>query len=228
MVYTLDLRRNGSPIFFGRPRWFVGGKEIFPPFYLESPSCILVHGYNVSNADKAYEEIIESTKHMYKDFVKVLWPGSEIVLAFWLASMRAKSAGKILARELSSRAHTIDASGHSLGAKVLLEARGLYFRNLILAGPAVDNEALNVDGPYADVRAEIIAVFYSRNDPVLGAAYRLAKLDNALGHSGPESMDSIPLNVRVYDLSDVVKGHSSYKDVVKFYRAWEELCQSER
>lgn len=224
MFLKLSLRKGDSTIFFGEPRWELDGSIIPAPDLRGQRACALIHGYNVVKADGAYATIYSHIADLYDCVVGVTWPGSEIALAFWLASKRAGKAGKKLAECLSKTGALWDLEGHSLGAKVALEAvlHGLKTDTVILAAPAVDNESVLIGARYGDLNAKTILICYSKHDPVLKLAYRLAKFDNALGLTGPESLrpSDLMANFIPLDFGHLVSEHSSYKDVPEFYAAW--------
>lgn len=231
MFLKLNLRRGNSTVFFGKPEWSADGTVVSKDWVKTAIRgdrvCVLIHGYNVGNADKAYALIYNELmkRGWYQHVVGVWWPGSDLALAFWLASMRASKAGKVLAEESSGIYATIDIEAHSLGCKVALEAlkNGAIVRNLILAAAAVDNESILEGEQYGDAvkRADSVVVCYSRSDGVLRGAYPLARLDNALGLTGPRPLGpEVPSNVCSYDLTDRVRSHGAYKESDAFYAVW--------
>lgn len=218
MLLRLNLRHKDSTIFFGKPTWMTADGKVLPRPVLRGRVCGLVHGYNVKNAFGAYREIYAQIQHWYDWVIGITWPGSEFTLAFWLARARARKAGRLLAQELSTMRCTLDLEGHSLGCMVVLEAgqAGLRMRNALLTAAAVDNEALE----RMDIPAQMIHVFHSRNDEVLSTAYRFARLDRALGLSGPEHPERVPLNVQVHDMSPWIDRHGDYKRSTEFFTKW--------
>ncbi|MCX8140039.1 MAG: hypothetical protein N3E46_10175 [Gemmataceae bacterium] len=231
MFLELNLRLGDSTVFFGKPRWTFSGEVVKRDAIVKLLSgkrcCVLVHGYNVKRADSSYAKLYKGILHVYDHVIGVKWPGSEFALAFWLASIRAKVAGRKLAEEISTIPAMWDAEGHSLGCKVCLEAAlHMKFRHIVLTAPAVDNESIQVGHRYAKAQADLILVCYSKDDPVLAGAYRLAKLDNALGLTGPEDLAKIPEHVRTADFSGIIDGHNDYKDSREFLTVWEKLVHA--
>lgn len=193
----------------------------------------LVHGYNVTEAMDAYALIASMVSANYDTVIGVTWPGSRIALAFWMAEIRANKAGRYMAARLLPYLNGINAGGsldveaHSLGCRVALEAlrSGLEVRNLLLAAAAVEDESVEVGELYGTVieeHTQRTVVAYSRQDPVLRHAFKIAQWDNALGLTGPRSHKDVmlPTTLEAIDLSTLVDAHGGYKKSQAFYQTW--------
>ena len=234
-MLRLSIRKGDSTIFFGPPRWSeVDGADLTATQVQSRLAGMrvlgLIHGYNVEDAFDAYARIAIHMDDSYDEVVGVEWPGSKLDLAFWLARMRAGKAGRLLAEELGpiySAAAALDIEGHSLGCMVALEAlsAGLRCRNLVLTAAAVDNESIQAEERYwiATQRAHQILVAYSRHDPVLAGAYRIAMADRALGLTGPEDAKRVCSSVIALDLSNDISEHSQYKACGRLFSTWRNL-----
>ena len=206
---------------------------------------LLVHGYNVKTKSvvEGYGQVVGNLSHEgmlaptlggYDEVIGFLWPGGCTPIGFIWDAFRAGTAGKHLRQALGTLAETaasVDLQVHSLGARVALEAlRGgtVRVRNLLMAGPAVDNESIQIGETYeTSCRAcERVAVFYSNNDKVLRFAYRLGdapECDRALGACGPEEASKITPNTHLFDCSPFVHSHGGYRKAPEMYNFWREL-----
>lgn len=231
-MWRLNLRRGDSTVFFGKPELSNGSVPIPENSWKEETSgkraLFLIHGYNVRNAHKSYSEIERRIGDLYDVVIGVWWPGSDLALAFWLACMRADKAGKMLAdcvRRMSFL--SIDVEAHSLGCRVALEAlrNGLSANAVILTAAAVDNESPLKGKRYYEAcgMANVVFNAFSRKDPVLSTAYRLAKFDRALGLSGIAN-GIAPSSYMEMDFSHYVDGHGKYKTCSVFYHHWRRIC----
>lgn len=231
-MWRLNLRRGDSTIFFGAPELSNGSGLIPENSWKDATSrkraLFLIHGYNVQNAHKSYREIESRIGDLYDVVIGVWWPGSDLALAFWLACMRADKAGKILASCVSKMSFlSIDVEAHSLGCRVALEAlrNGMSVNALILTAAAVDNESPLKGKRYYEAcgMANVVFNAFSRKDPVLSMAYRLARFDKALGLSGI-SNGIAPSSYMERDFTHYVDGHGKYKTCAVFYKHWRSIC----
>lgn len=234
-ILRLNLRAGESTWRFGKePEWstWEGAaiSDLFVQDYLRGKRVlVLVHGYRVQQPDDAYSRLLLSIGHLYDAIVATRVPLSSLCLGFWFASMRAGKAGKILAKALAPlECACIDIEGHSLGCMVALEAlnSGLVTRNTILAAPAVDNESIQRGEKYAlaVMRSQRVLVACSHRDEVLAGAYRLGRLDGALGWHGPQDPKECDPRVKVVDCTATAGGHSAYKSDPTFLAAWREIA----
>lgn len=244
-LLRLNLRSGSSTIRFAKqPEWLdtLGNplSEAAVQFHTHGRRVLaLVHGYNVTEAMDAYALIAMMVSNHYDTVIGVTWPGSQISLAFWFAELRANKAGRLMAAGLlplldgiAANGGCLDVEAHSLGCRVALESlrSGLEVRNLILAAAAIHDEAVEVGELYGSViegRTHRTLVTYSRNDPVLRHAFRLAEWDNALGLTGPRSSKDVmlPTTLESIDLTPVIGTHSGYKKSAEFYNIWEQAVK---
>lgn len=242
-MLLLNLRAEDSTFSFGlKWHWSVADGEDMSTTEVRTKLAgkkilVLVHGYNVTDAFDAYSRmVINMQQHQlgYDEVIGVQWPGSSLAFAFLFAQLRAGKAGKKLKQALSilEGVTTLDIEGHSLGCRVICEAiyNGLRPRLVVLAGAAIDSDAINNDTKYGLCLYHIpyIMVAHSKRDAVLRKAYTLASWDNALGLTGPEDMSKVFSNVHAVDLTEHVPEHSAYKKCDEFYHAWESAIASIR
>lgn len=180
---------------------------------------LLVHGYNarfenVRGAYLACRDRIEEATFFPPKTVGFLWSGLGDsfldAIHFHGAQARADAAAPMLAEYLR-KGPPISILTHSLGARVALEAikqAGVQVSRLYLTGPAVDNEHLRTKYQGSVALCEEVHVFWSKHDPVLGAAYTLDQFDHALGSTGP---DQPQFKVISHDRSDFVHDHGDYR-----------------
>lgn len=234
-MLSLNLRANdNSTIFFGEPTWFeVDGPELSETQVAARINgkrvLILAHGYNTRDAVDFYSRIAMHMGRNYDEIIGVSAPLSKFSWAFWLATLRAGKAGRLLVEAMSRfEPAVLDIQGHSLGCRVALEAldHGMYVRNAVLAAAAVDNESIQVREKYALAvqRCDRMLVAYSRHDAVLARAYRLGMLDKALGWGGPQNLLLCDRRIEVLDCSDCVNEHSGYRKCKPFFDRWREIA----
>ncbi len=242
---VLNLRRGGSTWRFGpEPEWRIFSEwaermEDHAPTTATRVAAlcagkrvlVIWHGYRVEEPTRAYLRILSRVGHLYDVVVFGFWPGSDLMLGFWMAKRRAMRAGQMAAAALGPISHVaaaLDVEGHSLGCRVTLEslACGLSVRNCILAAPAVDDESIQRGERYgyAVDRAKSVLVAYSSRDDVLGGAYYVGSLDRALGLHGAQDRAWCAPHVRFVDCSATADGHSAYKGDPTFLDAWEALA----
>ncbi len=219
MLSVLSCRGSGfSSDTFG-PHALTGAHEVFAGGPMGQP--ILVHGYNCPEPS-----VIKS----YTSFAKALgcdctvysWPSGCHPLDFLPAVGRASIAGALGLRDVFSMRHLRQCCDsvitHSLGARVALTALkdGPFgLKRLVLMAPAVDWNAFEAGGEFADVPAccGSVHVLYSRRDEVLKLAFPAADPHgdhSALGLDGPRNPSAIPHNVVLHDMSDVISCHGAY------------------
>lgn len=230
-MLILSLRDNDSTIRFGRETWHE--QEITsPPLDVldvgrrlhRKRICFLVHGYNVADALDVYSRMHRWLRDWYDEVIGVTWPGSRVVFGFWPARGRAKKAGQRLANHLTDVHAEIDIQGHSLGCRVALEAvqHGQLVRNLILAAPAVNDDALTREYRSAEGRVgNKVMIAHSHRDGVLRGSYRLALGRTALGLHGPRVETA---NSHVVDCAPDVAAHGDYKRSHIYRSAWSEIA----
>ena len=195
---------------------------------------VLVHGYRNSfhEALRGYETIwtkVKEHKLPYDECVGFFWPGGALAAGFLQDVRNAEnSAGELLAllNFLYWQGATVDIQTHSLGARVALQCvqYAVKVRNLILSAPAVDFDCLNAGAEFdrTTLNAQRIIVAHSKEDGVLGTAYRASKFwfgKRALGYTGP-SLVGTALSV---NLDQYVNDHSGYRDCDEYYRQWHEI-----
>jgi predicted alpha/beta hydrolase family esterase len=235
-MLSLNLRANDtSTIWFGEPTWFEldGPKltETQVAARINGKKClVLCHGYNTKDAGDFYSRYLMHMGACYDEIIGLSAPLSKFGWAFWLATMRAGKAGRLLVEALSRfEPVVLDIQGHSLGCRVALEAldHGLKVRHAILAAAAVDNESIQKRQKYALAVQRVegtMLVACSRHDKVLGRAYKLGMLDEALGHSGPQNLADCDSRIKVLDCSDYVNEHSGYRKCTMFFDAWRQIA----
>lgn len=209
--------QDGAPLSEARVRAILGGARV----------CFLIHGYNVKKAADSYRALAWNLQgegeHVYDVIVEVWWPGGEWVVAFPFAWGRATKAGRLLTAAINNilaegpLPERIDVQAHSLGCRVALET-DVWWNLMLLAAPAVDNEALDADGPYGVTQAEKIIVCFSNNDPV-SKGYWLSRRDKMLGVSGPQHPGWVPHNAKFVDFTPL-SDHSGYREDPRYFRLW--------
>ena len=191
---------------------------------------ILVHGYNsnVVKSRRAFEEICWKLPVEYDAVLGYLWPGSNTVLGYWTAWMRARRAGERLAdlmhRLRFAGVERIDLNAHSMGCAVALKAMCLEQAELaVLNGPAVDRGALAPGGEFEKAAEHFLhcIISWSRTDPALGIAGVLARWKEApMGGMGPLFGASPPSSIQVLDLTGQVIEHGGYRSNLQILEAW--------
>jgi hypothetical protein len=143
------------------------------------------------------------------------WPATDIAerngpkLAHFLVEFAAQSPGT-----------AFRLTGHSLGARVVLEAIKTLdywgYRDLLasatLLGGAADNDSVSTDGEYGDhIEAAVgrLDNFWKSDDSVLEWAYSTGEFDSAVGEEGCEGPQ--PGNYTDHNV-DYVPDHFSYHE----------------
>ena len=143
------------------------------------------------------------------------WPATDIAerngpkLAHFLIDFAARSSGT-----------SFRLTGHSLGARVVLEAikalNSWGYRDLLasatLLGGAADNDSVATDGEYGDDIAAAVGQFdnfWKSDDSVLNWAYSTGEFDSAVGEEGCEGTP--PANYQDHNV-DYVPDHFSYQE----------------
>lgn len=143
------------------------------------------------------------------------WPATDIAerngpkLAHFTADYAAENPGT-----------TIRYTGHSLGARVVLEAikalNSWGLRDVVssatLLGGAADNDSVAVDGEYGDDIGAAVGQFdnfWKSDDDVLNWAYSTAEFDGAVGEEGADGAP--PGNYEDHNV-DFVPDHFSYHE----------------
>ena len=164
-------------------------------------------------------------------FAMFTWPGDCGTIYFNEAQEYAQHSGVAL-YELLKAANakgpkSLTVVTHSLGAHVALRAMSILGERRIrgrldfcvdralLLGAAVENDVFHrprrseeYHFPEAAFGMKMLHIVVSRDDDVLGTAFRVNEFDKALGHSGPESMSALAsLSRRV---TDVLGGNESF------------------
>ncbi|MEN6642588.1 MAG: hypothetical protein ABFE08_09090 [Armatimonadia bacterium] len=234
-MIKLNLRKGDSTWRHGdRPIWSEDGVELSEDQVAarfsvpDARILFLICGFRVKKAGTAYRAIAYSAPK-YTEIVEVWWPGGQWAGSFPFARMRAKKSGDLFAaairRVFDRCAHMpyrVDVQAHSLGARVALRAAlSVYFDLILLAAPAVDNEALSPGGEFGCVDAGRIAVCWSIHDPV-SFGYKLASMDNMLGVTGAEPAADLPPFVTLHDFSHL-DDHSGYQVDPKYFELWDRL-----
>jgi len=159
-------------------------------------------------------------------FLGFTWPGDVGPVYFNDAQQFAHFSGTALYRllkELAEVQQVADVSlvTHSLGAHVGLRASAILGERLfhrasrirlstvLLLAPAVEDDVFHrpqrseeFHFPESAFGISALHIFVSRDDDVLGAAFRVNEFDTALGFAGPESLDSLQsLSRRVRDVT---------------------------
>jgi hypothetical protein len=184
----------------------------------------VLNGMQKYGVDKHYDCVIGG-----------FWAGGELRADYAVSVWRANKCAKYvedLCAKVGMVAETLDVQTHSLGAHVALEALRresiLHIRNLFLLAPAVADECIQKDEPYgkaACVETQSTYVWFSRNDPVLRNVFPLGEAmtghpDVALGWHGAEDASKLPGNVRQFDCSTFIHGHSEYRQSPEFHQLW--------
>jgi len=201
---------------------------------------ILISGYNMPDdrAEDSYCVIVEgmAAAGVNLHWIGFTWPTGKgyswVVpnITSWfnkdtektVVMGRASNSGQILRAFLlllkQAGKRVVIMQTHSLGARVALEALNggdVNVDHVILSAPAVDDDVLQNGKEYSQAafycRSFNLAV--SKNDSVLTRLYRITNfgLDRALGISGPRNNNLLPPNIRTFDFSNHVKGHSEYR-----------------
>lgn len=210
---------------------------------------VIIHGYASKEPDirGAYGEIGRWMVHSglydpanlspapYGLILRVFWPG-HTKIGYHLAEMAAegflgmRGAGDRLA-DLLRRAprKDFDFLMHSAGNRVGLDANrlgDLRVRHMLLCAAAVDDDSITAGGEFyravQSIRGKALA-FHSRRDAVLAKAYRLAKLDRALGYSGPQPGSEYPSTLQPVDANGWIDEHSAFRRRREFYAEWAKL-----
>jgi esterase/lipase superfamily enzyme len=199
--------------------------------------CILIHGYNneyheVYDSYQIIDEHLRQFSNPYDLVIGFSWPGGNSTFEWKDAVRRSNAVGRKfrhLLEQIRQEATGIDLISHSLGARVCLKAlknakdgSGELVANYYCMAAAVDNESLEKGEEFFSSRNSVanIYVMHSARDGVLGGAYRLAELDNALGLFGPENKSEIDKkgsNVYVANCKHVVSHHGGYKRSIEVY-----------
>lgn len=225
--YADAYRFGGPEIVIGTTRW-TGDAALLELGRRTAGQrvVVLIHGYSnaLSGASEAYDGIAKRLGDLYDVAIFFYWPGSLPKIGFHAAWRRADDAGALLRSILEVLApRYIDVQTHSLGARVWGWC-AFPFRLSVLAGAAIPDDSLCFGGKYAKATADSgrVLVAHSRNDGVLGWAYRASwgGFKRALGHAGPAKDRQVWPNVWPVDVSKDVDGHSKYKDSPIMYRAW--------
>lgn len=201
---------------------------------------MLVHGYNNEYNKMCYAySMIEANvarylKGQYGLVIGYSWPGGKHRLAWWLAKCNADKTAKrfksLIERIYKSSPNiSLDVMSHSLGARVILKTLKQFpagdsvkqpVRNYFCMAAAVDNEVLEPKKKfYAAVsRINNIYVFHSKHDQALRSAYKISKLDRALGARGPQNINKTGENIYVANCENWVKSHGDYKGAKQIYQ----------
>lgn len=135
---------------------------------------------------------------------------------FKIACIKAEKTGKALAYFLTQRIFagcSVSLLGFSLGTRVIyyclkelsILAPGLI-HNVYLMGGTVDSSASDWGDCRNAVAGRLVNVS-SKSDYALKYFYRLAKFENPIG------VNQIQVNgIENYDISDLVSGHSDYRE----------------
>lgn len=209
-------------------------KEEFLAELKDKSVLMIIHGYNNEEDDvvRAYS-IIE--KHInthvsnhYDIVIGYTWPGGDDPLDYFAAKRRSSAVSPRVSwwlSDINSSAKCLDVMTHSMGSRVAflaIQSTKEKVRNLFTMAAAVDNESIQTNEPFYSPTqlCEKVYVFHSKNDPVLGMAYRTAELDNALGLTGTEDTADIihnSKNVKVINSKNLIKEHGGYKTCVPIY-----------
>jgi esterase/lipase superfamily enzyme len=209
---------------------------------------VLVHGYRnpFANCARAYVTLADGLAAAgliggsnYGLVVGYLWPGRRIRPAFPIAVASANKTAQDylpdLLTAIAKKAKSIDIETHSLGARVGLGAirtdgeRYLgKIDNVLLSAAAVDDESLERSKEFFDSTktAQRIFNYHSKNDKVVGLAYRLGdfpEFDKALGSKGTEHPDRLALHspaVFMVDCQDRIDSHGGYRFEPKYFEHW--------
>ena len=207
----------------------------------------LVHGFGgtYENVTKAYEEMEKQIISMgglgYDAIMRFYWPGSwSKTIGFLLARRRVNEAARRLQIYLSQLVSNygveeITVQAHSLGCdisqKVLNRTRfsPLVYKEkykYVFCAPALTNSYY--ENGVADLRQTnpmiTLPVFpelkiaYSKNDPVLKYAFRLAPGNwgsSAIGYS--PSTANLTTVGNFFDMSASVKTHTGYRKIKEYY-----------
>lgn len=250
-VITASCRRDLSSDFS------LGPLTLSEPLPINSRVVVIVAGYNTTLGEqmKTYHTITAKLRELsfpYEHVVYLEWPASSLKIGFLRAVGRATKTGNLVADlvvELHARGNVVDAQGHSLGCRVLLQAAktlakigeawsGVHpqFRNMILCAPAVDCDSMALGNEFADSHkgADKIVVAYSGNDGVLkrwywlaelatwtGALFRGKKPQRALGLVGV--CGSAPKTTSVTFTNHVFE-HSGYVTSDRYMHMWRNIA----
>jgi pimeloyl-ACP methyl ester carboxylesterase len=164
-------------------------------------------------------------------FVLFTWPGDTGTVFFDDAQLYAQHSGvalyEMLQKSRSQPPKWLSLVTHSLGAHVALRALVVLgerrfhghvdFRvdRTLLLGAAVEDDVFHRPDrseeyhfPEAAFGVRQLHIVTSRDDDVLGTAFRVNEFDKALGHSGPESME--PLRSLLRRVSEVLGPHETF------------------
>lgn len=187
---------------------------------------LLIHGYNndIFDVMRAYAiletKITTNLNDHYDMVVGYTWPGGDDKFEYSSAKSRTTLIGPRLSRlisRMSTVVRSLDFMTHSMGAHVIFKAlqhqsTGKIRHHFAMAS-AVDNEAIEREERYynSSNALKYNFIFHSKNDGVLGLAYRLAEWDRALGYSGPEDPANTDDNVKIINCKRVISHHGGYK-----------------
>ncbi len=196
-----------------------------------SPDEVVIasHGWRVAPADApdhfATVEASLSRNGYDHPVVGFSWDADSSTDDWWPATDIAERNGPKLAHFTADYAAanpdtTIRYTGHSLGARVVLEAiKALNtwgLRDVVdsatLLGGAADNDSVAVEGEYGDDIGAAVGQFdnfWKSDDDVLNWAYSTGEFDSAVGEEGAEGVP--PANYADHNV-DFVPDHFSYHE----------------
>lgn len=250
----LSIRKDwSSEFFFGPPQYRTEGGAQYSgdnavgqlkAETLDKRVLLLLHGYNVPEANvlPAYAKVeagliangLLGPEAPYQIIIGVLWPGFKGALFASAIHNANKSADQLRAILIQLKPSWLAVETHSLGARVGLGcANGtVIIDELILTSPAVAADSLEVGAEFyrATQHVRSTQVCFSRNDDVLGSAYRyfemplhwfqLSSGDMALGLTGPSNPGNCVSTVAAKDFSETIHTHSGWVDDATFPQRW--------
>ena len=196
-----------------------------------SPSevVVAVHGWRTAKSDAPDHFATVSTSLSRNGYdapvVGYSWDSDTSTTDWWPATDIAERNGPKLAHFLLDYAArcpgtSFRLTGHSLGARVVLEAikslNSWGYRDILtsatLLGGAADNGSVSTDGEYGDDIAAAVGRFdnfWKSDDGVLNWAYSTGEFDSAVGEEGCEGAP--PVNYTDHNV-DYVPDHFSYHE----------------
>jgi len=190
---------------------------------------VAVHGWRTAQSDAPDHFATVSTSLSNNGYdapvVGFSWDSDTSTTDWWPATDIAERNGPKLAHFLLDYAsHSpgtqFRLTGHSLGARVVLEAikslNDWGYRDILasatLLGGAADNDSVSIGGEYGDDIAAAVGRFdnfWKSGDSVLNWAYSTGEFDSAIGEEGCEGTP--PVNYTDHNV-DYVPDHFSYHE----------------
>ncbi|MBD3276451.1 MAG: alpha/beta hydrolase [Candidatus Marinimicrobia bacterium] len=189
---------------------------------------LLIHGFNnrlqdaLMNYWQTARQVNNHLRDQYDYIIGFTWPAGANRLDYFHARKNASAAGKHLrmwVELIQSRDCTIDGMGHSMAARVGVNALRIPLekpiRNIISFAPAISRKIIHETETFKSLLGNCSSyyLFHSIHDHALKYGFRLVEWQNAVGYSGPDDRERI-INeikrIKVIDCQDVIHDHNDY------------------